>query len=111
MLRQYAVMDPVDLRPNEKAACSSQVQADIAMNKRSICEVHDSNNNTYRPSAEEIDLVQLEQEDAARLIRSARPKALYLIEVAFDPEEAINDAAEALAQFGVDKLPTSLKAR
>jgi len=57
-----------------------------------------------------VPLVQLEQEDAARLIRSARPKALYLIEVAFDPEEAINDAAEALAEFGVDKLPPSLKA-
>lgn len=57
-----------------------------------------------------VPLVQLEQEDAARLIRSARPRALYLIEVAFDPEEAINCAVEALAEFGVDKLPTSLKA-
>ena len=57
-----------------------------------------------------VPLVRLEQEDAARLIGSARPKALYLLEVAFDPEEAINDAAEALAEFGVDKLPTSLKA-
>ena len=57
-----------------------------------------------------VPLVQLEQEDAARLIRSAGPKALYLIEVAFDPEEAINGAVEALAEFGVEKLPTSLKA-
>lgn len=57
-----------------------------------------------------VPLVRLEQEDAVRFIGSARPKALYLVEVAFDPEEAINDAAEALAEFGVEKLPTSLKA-
>lgn len=57
-----------------------------------------------------VPLVRLEQEDAARLIGSARPKALYLVEVAFDPDEVINDAAEALAEFGVEKLPTSLKA-
>lgn len=57
-----------------------------------------------------IPMVRLETEDAARLIAAARPKVVYLVEVAFDPEEAINDAAEALAEFGVDKLPTSLKA-
>lgn len=57
-----------------------------------------------------VPLVRLEQADAARLIGSARPRALYLVEVAFDPEEAINDAEEALAEFGVEKLPTSLKA-
>lgn len=57
-----------------------------------------------------LPLVRLEQEDAARLIGGARPKAVYLVEVAFDPEEAINDAAETLAELGVEKLPSSLKA-
>lgn len=57
-----------------------------------------------------VPLVRLKQEDAARLIGSAAPKAVYLVEVAFDPEEAINDVAEALAGFGVEKLPPSLKA-
>ncbi|WP_269717186.1 hypothetical protein [Caulobacter sp. NIBR2454] len=33
-----------------------------------------------------------------------------MIEVPFDPEEAINDAAESLAELGVEKLPASLKA-
>lgn len=55
-------------------------------------------------------LVRLEQEDAARLIAAARPKVVYLVEVAFDPEEAINDAEETLAGLGVDKTPASLKA-
>ena len=57
-----------------------------------------------------VPLIRLAQEDAARLIGSARPKALYMVEVAFDPEGAINDAAEALAEFGVEKLPTTLRA-
>ncbi len=57
-----------------------------------------------------VPLVRLEQEDAARLIGSARPKAVYLVEVAFDPEEVINDAADALAECGVEKLPPSVKA-
>jgi hypothetical protein len=56
-----------------------------------------------------VPLVRLEQEAAARLIGSARPKAVYLVEVAFNPEEAINEAAEALAGLGVEKLPTSLR--
>jgi mannitol-1-phosphate/altronate dehydrogenase len=33
-----------------------------------------------------------------------------MIEVPFDPEEAINDAAESLAELGVEKLPASLRA-
>lgn len=57
-----------------------------------------------------VPLVRLEQEDAARLIGGARPKVVYLVEVAFDPEEAINDAAETLAELGVEKLPPSLMA-
>ena len=57
-----------------------------------------------------VPLVRLEQQDAARLVAAARPKAVYLVEVAFDPEEAINDAAETLAGLGVEKLPASLKA-
>lgn len=57
-----------------------------------------------------IPMVRLEQEDAARLVAAARPKAVYLVEVAFDAEEAINDAAETLAELGVEKLPASLKA-
>ena len=57
-----------------------------------------------------VPLVHLEQEDAARLIAAARPTAVYLVEVVFDPEEAINDAAESLAELGVVKLPASLKA-
>lgn len=56
-----------------------------------------------------VPLVRLGQEDAARLIGSARPRALYLVEVAFDPDEAKDDVAETLAEFGVEKLPTSLK--
>ena len=57
-----------------------------------------------------VPLVRLEQEDAARLLGVARPKAIYMIEVPFDPEEAINDAAESLAELGIEKLPASLKA-
>jgi hypothetical protein len=57
-----------------------------------------------------VPLVRLEQQDAARLVAAARPKAVYLVELAFDPEEAINDAAETLAGLGVEKLPASLKA-
>jgi hypothetical protein len=56
-----------------------------------------------------VPLVRLEQEDAARLIGSARPKAVYLVAVAFDPEEAVNDAAQALSGLGVYQLPTSLR--
>lgn len=55
-----------------------------------------------------VPLVRLEQEDATRLISAARPKAVYLVEVAFDPEEEIADATEALAVLGVEKLPGSL---
>ena len=36
-----------------------------------------------------VPLVRLEEEDAARLIRSARPKALYLVDVASGTLEAI----------------------
>lgn len=57
-----------------------------------------------------VPLVQLELEDAARLITAARPKAVYMVEVAFDAEEAINDAEEGLAELGVEKLPGALKA-
>lgn len=57
-----------------------------------------------------VPLIRLEQEDAVRLIGVARPKAVYMVEVAFDPEEGINDAAESLAGMGVEKLPASLKA-
>jgi len=57
-----------------------------------------------------VPLVRLEQDAAARLIATARPKALYLVEVVFDPVEAINDAQETLAGLGVEKLPPSLKA-
>ena len=57
-----------------------------------------------------VPMIRLGQEDAARLLGIARPKAVYMIEVPFDPEEAINDAAESLAELGVEKLPASLKA-
>jgi len=57
-----------------------------------------------------VPLIRLGQEDAARLLGVARPKAVYMIEVPFDPEEAINDAAESLAELGIEKLPASLKA-
>ncbi len=57
-----------------------------------------------------VPLVQLEQDEAARLISAARPKAVYMVEVAFDAEEAINDAEEGLAELGVEKLPAALKA-
>jgi hypothetical protein len=57
-----------------------------------------------------VPMVRLEREDAARLVAAARPKAVYLVEVAFDPEEAINDAAETLAELGVEKIPASLRA-
>ncbi len=51
-----------------------------------------------------VPLVQLEQDEAARRISAARPK------VAFDAEEAINDAEEGLAELGVEMLPAALKA-
>ena len=57
-----------------------------------------------------VPLVLLDQEDAVRLISAARPRTVYLIEVAFDPEEEMADAAEALADLGVEKLPASLTA-
>lgn len=57
-----------------------------------------------------VPLVRLDQQDAARLISAARPKAVYLIEIAFDPEEEIADAADALAKLGVEKLPKPLTA-
>jgi hypothetical protein len=57
-----------------------------------------------------VPLIRLEQEHAARLIAAAGPKVVYLVEVAFDAEEAINDAAESLAQLSVEKLSASLKA-
>jgi len=57
-----------------------------------------------------VPLVQLELDEAARLITAARPKAAYMVEVAFDAEEAINDAEEGLADLGVEKLPAALKA-
>lgn len=55
-------------------------------------------------------LVQLEQEDAVRLISAALPKAVYLVEVAFAPDEEIADATETLADIGVEKLSASLTA-
>lgn len=57
-----------------------------------------------------IPMVRLEQEDAARLIAAARPKAVYLVEVAFDSNEAMSDSEEGLAELGVEKLPAELKA-
>jgi hypothetical protein len=57
-----------------------------------------------------VPLVQLELDEAARLITAARPKAVYMVEVAFDAEEAINDAEEGLAELGVEELPGALKA-
>ena len=57
-----------------------------------------------------VPLVRLDREDAARLIAAALPKAVYLFEIPFDPDEAINDAVETLAELGVEKLPTPLKA-
>lgn len=57
-----------------------------------------------------VPLVQLEQEAAVRLISTARPKAVYLVEVAFDPDEEIADATETLAELGVESLPASLTA-
>lgn len=57
-----------------------------------------------------VPLVQLEPDEAARMIAAARPKAVYMVEVAFDAEEAISDAEEGLAELGVDKLPAALKA-
>lgn len=57
-----------------------------------------------------VPLIRLGQADAARLIAAAGPKVVYLVEVAFDADDAINDAAESLAQLNVEKLPASLKA-
>lgn len=57
-----------------------------------------------------VPLVRLEQNDAAQLISTARPKAVYLVEVAFDPHEEIADATESLADLGVETLPASLTA-
>ena len=57
-----------------------------------------------------VPLVQLEPDEAAQLIAAARPKAVYMVEVAFDAEEAISDAEEGLAELGVEKLPAALKA-
>ncbi len=57
-----------------------------------------------------VPLVRLEEEDAVRLISAARPKAVYLVEVAFDPDGEIADATEGLADLGVEKLPASLTA-
>lgn len=57
-----------------------------------------------------VPLVQLELDEAARLTTAAKPKAVYMIEVGFDAEEAINDAEERLADLGVEKLPAALKA-
>lgn len=57
-----------------------------------------------------VPLVQLEPDEASRLIAAARPRAVYMVEVAFDAEEAINDAEEGLAELGVEKLPGALKA-
>jgi hypothetical protein len=57
-----------------------------------------------------VPLVQLELDEAARLITAARPKAVYMVEVAFDADEAISDAEEGLAELGVEKLPAALKA-
>jgi hypothetical protein len=57
-----------------------------------------------------VPLVQLEQDEAARLISAAKPRAVYMMEISFDAEEAINDAEEGLAELGVEKLPPELKA-
>lgn len=57
-----------------------------------------------------VPLVQLDQEDAVRLISAACPKVIYLVEVAFDPDEEIADATEALADLGVEKPPAALTA-
>ncbi|MFD3266377.1 hypothetical protein [Phenylobacterium ferrooxidans] len=57
-----------------------------------------------------VPLVRLEEEDAVRLISAARPKAVYLVEVAFDPDGEIAAATEALADRGVEKQPASLTA-
>jgi len=57
-----------------------------------------------------VPLVQLDQEDAVRLISAARPKVVYLVEVAFDPDEEIADATEALAELGIETPPAALTA-
>lgn len=57
-----------------------------------------------------VPLVQLEPDETSRLIAAARPRAVYMVEVAFDAEEAISDAEEGLAELGVEKLPAALKA-
>lgn len=57
-----------------------------------------------------VPLVQLEPDEASRLIATARPRAVYMVEVAFDAEEATSDAEEGLAELGVEKLPAALKA-
>lgn len=56
-----------------------------------------------------VPLVRLEQEDAARLVTAARPKAVYLVAVAFDLEDALDEIAGTLADLGVDTDSASLK--
>lgn len=55
-----------------------------------------------------VPLVSLDPDDAVRLITLARPRALYLAEVAFDHDEAMEDAGETLAEFGLATPPPTL---
>lgn len=57
-----------------------------------------------------IPLVIVDQEDAVRLISAVRPKVVYLMEVAFDAEEEMAAAAEALSALGLHKVPLPLAA-
>lgn len=54
-------------------------------------------------------LVRLEPDAVDRLIACARPKVIYLVEVAFDPVEELEEVSEALAALGVENLPAPLK--
>lgn len=55
-----------------------------------------------------VPLVALDQDDAVRLIAAARPKAVYLIEVGFDPDEEMAQVTQALLELGDQKPPASL---
>lgn len=55
-----------------------------------------------------VPLVSLDPDDAVRLITLARPKALYLAEVAFDHDETMEDAGKILAGLGLATPPAPL---
>ncbi len=63
-----------------------------------------------QPSRGGAPLVQLGQESAISLIAAARPKAVYLVEIAFDLDEEIGDVTESLTDLGIERLPPALAA-